>query len=63
MTLQLVIVRTAADGFRIIEMGYGQGGKGETLREHVIGPEIGPTLAGKYIAELLSFLVKVEGAR
>jgi hypothetical protein len=56
MTLQIVITRPAGGGFHILEMGYGQGGRGETLREHDLQPEISVEMATRYLMRILETL-------
>lgn len=57
MTTQVVITRRVDGGFRVLEMGYGQGGMGETLREHELQPEINAEMATRYLTRVLEGLV------
>lgn len=54
MTLQLVITRTPAGTVQIKEMGLGESGQGETLREHEM--HVSDPMAAKYIEHLLQIL-------
>lgn len=58
MTLQLVITRTAAGTIQVKEMGLGENGQGETLREHEM--LVSDPMAAKYIEHLLQTLQSAE---
>jgi hypothetical protein len=57
MTRQVVITRREDGGFRVIEMGLGTSGMGETLREHVLQPEINAEMATRYLVRVLEGLI------
>lgn len=59
MTLQLVITRTPDGTVQVKEMGLGERGQGETLREHEL--RVSDPLNAKYIADLLNGLQAPEG--
>jgi hypothetical protein len=59
MTHQIVIVRRADGGFRVLEMGLGASGMGETQREHEL-PQISAEMTTQYLVRLLNNLKTVE---
>lgn len=61
MTLQLVITRRSPESIRVLEMGLGADGMGETLREHDL--RVSDPLCARYITDLLNTLQTPETAR
>jgi hypothetical protein len=59
MTHQIVITRRTDGGFRVLEMGLGASGMGETQREHEL-PQISAEMTTQYVGRLLADLVAVE---
>jgi hypothetical protein len=58
MTHQIVITRRTDGGFRVLEMGLGASGMGETQREHEL-PQISAEMMTRYLVQLLTELKPV----